>query len=227
MVSAGMVALAVLVSAPLALGKATTKPVGWGPISSKQAAKKVKRDKWEPRRDNREENHRVPKKKLVAAWKARSEMPYARFVNGRFRGTTDEIIQWASYKWGIDTDVMRAVAAIESWWHMSTVGDNGDSFGLYQVRRPYHCWDECWIARRFTAWNADYYGGIIRGYYDGKMKWLNTVERGKDYVPGDLWGSVGAWFSGRWWTQPSADYITRVQGYLNDRVWERDYFQDG
>jgi hypothetical protein len=218
------VALGALLAPPAAVGKAKTKPVGWGPLTSKQAAQKVKRDKWEPRGDNRDENHRVPKRKLIKAWKARSEMPYARFVDGRFKGTTDEIIQWASYKWGIDTDVMRAVAAIESWWHMYTVGDNGDSFGLYQVRRPFHCWDECRIARRFTAWNADYYGGIIRAYFDGKMKWLNTVERGRDYGPGDLWGSVGAWFSGRWWTQPSADYIARVRGYLDDRVWERGYF---
>ena len=30
-------------------------------------------------------------------------MPYARFVDGRFRGTTDEIIQWASLQVGVST----------------------------------------------------------------------------------------------------------------------------
>ncbi len=154
-------------------------------------------------------------------------MPYARFVNGRFEGTTDEIIQWSAYKWGLDEDLLRAVAVVESWWRMETVGDAGDSFGLYQVRRPYHCWDECPIARRFTAFNADYYGGIIRAYFDGKMPWLNTVERGRDYASGDLWGSVGAWFAGRWYTQPAIDYMGVVQQRLAERTWRRDFFLEG
>ena len=151
--------VAVLLYVADAGARAGTKPVGWGPLSSKKAAAKVKRNGFEPRPANRAANHRVPKRKLVAAWRARSEMPYARYVNGRFEGTTDEIIQWGAYKWGLDEDLLRAVAVVESWWQMEAVGDNGDSFGLYQVRRPYHCWDECNIARRFTAFNADYYGG--------------------------------------------------------------------
>jgi autotransporter family porin len=215
---------AALAAAPAAEAAIKTKPVGWGPLSSKKAAKKVKRSNWEPRPRNRAANRRVPKRKLLAAWRARSEMPYARFVNGRFRGTTDEIIQWAARKWGLDPELLRAVAVVESWWRMKTVGDNGDSFGLFQVRRPYHCWDACNIARRFTAFNADYYGGIIRAYFDGKMGWLNTVERGQDYAAGDIWGSVGAWFSGRWRTQPSLDYIGVVQQRLAERTWRRGYF---
>ena len=218
-------AFALIVAAPAAA--ITAKPVGWGPLSSKQASNKVKRSKWEPRPENKAENHRVPKRRLLRAWRARSEMAYAKFVNGRFEGTTDEIIQWAARKWGLDPELLRAVAVVESWWRMSAVGDNGDSFGLYQVRRPFHCWDECAIARRFTAFNADYYGGIIRAYFDGKMGWLNTVERGEQYVPGDIWGSVGAWFSGRWRTQPSLDYIGVVQQRLSERTWARpDFVED-
>jgi hypothetical protein len=60
-------------------------------------------------------------------------------VTGHFTGTTDEVIQWAARKWGLKPDLLRAVATVESWWRMSTVGDNGDSFGLFQVRRPFHC----------------------------------------------------------------------------------------
>ena len=216
---------ALLVAAPGAAAIAT-KPVGWGPLSSKKAAKKVTRTKWEPRPENSDENRRIPKRKLLTAWHARSEMPYAKFVNGRFTGTTDDIIEWSARKWGLDPELLRAVAVVESWWRMSAVGDNGDSFGLYQVRRPYHCWDECQIARRFTAFNADYYGGILRGYFDGKMAWLNTVERGKDYAAGDIWGSVGAWFSGRWYTQPSIDYMEVVQQRLAERTWLQGDFTE-
>ena len=153
-------------------------------------------------------------------------MPYAGLVDGRFRGTTDEIIRWASIKWGLPRDVLRAVAVVESWWRQSAVGDNGDSFGLFQVRRPYHCWGRCLIARRSTAFNADYYGGIIRAYFDGRMGWLNTVERGKRYRPGDLWGSVGAWFAGRWWTPPARAYIAEVQRRRAERTWVREYFAE-
>ena len=214
---------------PTLAGSATAgiQPVGWGPLSSKKAAKLVKRSGYEPRPANKGANHRVPKQSSLKAWRARSEMPYAKFVDGRFRGTTDEIIAWAARKWGLDADVLRAVAVTESWWEMSTVGDAGDSFGLFQVRRPYHCWDQCWIARRFTAFNCDYYGGIIRAYFDGKMGWLNTVERGRDYAAGDLWGSLGAWFSGRWYTQPALDYMARVQQHLAERTWRRGYFVKG
>ena len=39
------------------------------------------------------------------------------------------------------------------------------------------------------------------------MGWLNSVERGREYRAGDLWGSVGAWYAGRWWTDPAKQYI--------------------
>jgi len=154
-------------------------------------------------------------------------MPYKKYVNGRFKGTTDEIIQWASHKWGINTETMRAVATVESWWEMKTRGDNGDSFGLYQVRRPYHCWNSCKIAHYFTAFNADYYGGIIRSYYDGKQTWLNTVSgNGKRYQKGDLEGSMGAWFSGRWWPRDAGveGYLAAIKQRKAERTWFEPYF---
>ena len=41
-------------------------------------------------------------------------------VTGDFSGTTDEILQWTACKWGIDLDIVRAQAAKESYWHMTT-----------------------------------------------------------------------------------------------------------
>lgn len=205
-----------------------SKPVGWGPRSSKAAAKLVTRNRYEPRKINRLDNRRVPGRKLLRAWRKRSDMPYKRFVNGRFKGTTDEIIQWAALKWGIDTNTMRAVAAVESWWDMDVRGDNGDSFGLYQVRRPYHCWGKCKIARHFTAFNADYYGAIVRSYFDGKQRWLNTVEgNGKRYRAGDLRGSMGAWYSGRWWgppERPIQPYLQMIKQRRNEKIWRHPDF---
>jgi soluble lytic murein transglycosylase-like protein len=202
----------------------TAKPVGWGPLTSRQAAERVERSSWEPRPANRTANRTVPGPERLRRWRQRSEMPYARHVDGRFRGTTDEIIQWSARKWGFRPNLLRAVATVESWWRQSAVGDNGDSFGLFQVRRPYHCWGACRIARDSTAFNADYYGGILRAYFDGRMKWLNTVERGREYRPGDLWGSVGAWYAGRWWTEPAKAYIEVVRQRLLERTWREPGF---
>ena len=152
-------------------------------------------------------------------------MPYARYVNGQFRGTTNQMIQWAGHKWGFRPSCcarwQRSSPGGTNRWD---IGDNGDSFGLYQVRRPWHCTGNCTIARNSTAFNADYYGGILRAYFDGKVTWLNTVERGKRYESGDLWGSVGAWFAGRWWTGPASQYIQRIRDTMRERPWLRAGF---
>jgi hypothetical protein len=200
------------------------QPVGWGPRTSEAAAKLVHRSRWEPRPGNRVANHTVPGRPQLRRWREGIEMPYERHVNGRFRGTTNQIIQWAARKWGFQTRVLRAVATVESWWHQSRVGDNGDSFGLFMVRRPWHCTGDCAIARGSTAFNADYYGGILRAYFDGKMEWLNTMERGTRYEPGHFWGSVGAWFAGRWWTNPARQYVQRVKDAMRERPWLGPWF---
>jgi hypothetical protein len=87
-------------------------------------------------------------------------------VTGHYRGSTDQIIQWAAAKWGLSPDLLRAVAAVETWWYMSYVGNDGSSFGLFQVRTPYHCVGAtvCGLFRHDTAFNADYYASIIRSY---------------------------------------------------------------
>ena len=77
-------ALAIAVPGTVHAKYQKTKPVGWGPRTSKAAAKLVNRNGYEPRRMNAKDNHRVPGRKLLRAWRKRSEMPYKRFVNGRF-----------------------------------------------------------------------------------------------------------------------------------------------
>ena len=197
------------------------KPVGWTPLTSAEAAKLVTRSGWEPRPGNYAANHTVPSATQLAEWRAGSSMPNSYLVDGRFKGTTDEIIQWAAYKWGLPVEAMRAVAALETWWEQDHVGDNGDSFGLYQQRRPYHCSGECTIVKESTAFDADYYGAIIRSYYEGKETWLNTVssENGAPYAAGDFWGSVGAWCSGRWHDARAEEYVAAAKRYLASKPW--------
>jgi autotransporter family porin len=177
----------------------------------------------------------------------RANSQIAARVSGNFTGTTDEILQWTACKWGIDEDMVRAQAAIESWWRQTTKGDwstdasrcppghglgtDGqagqcpESWGILQNRYPYE--QSAWpgIANS-TAFNADTAYAIWRACYEGYEWWLNDVEHGQTYAAGDAWGCIGRWFAGRWHTQPAEDYISRVRGYLADRVWEQPSFQE-
>jgi hypothetical protein len=216
------VAAIVLTLALAAPAQAGTRRVGAKPLRDRAAARLVHRSSFEPRHDNAGENRRIPTRAQLRHFRRHSDMPYKARVTGRFRGTTDEIIQWAGHKQGVDVNLLRAVAVVESYWHMSTIGDDGDSFGLYQIRRPFHCCP--FLARHDTAFNADYYAAILRAYYDGRMTWLNDVEHGRPYRAGDLWGSVGAWFAGRWRTPAAEGYIARVKQALRKRSWRKPGF---
>ncbi len=149
-------------------------------------------------------------------------------VTGQFTGTTDEILQWAAHKWGIDEDVARAVAVNESWWRMSFVGDAGQSFGITQVKRTQHLGTEP-IAALSTAFNADYWGMMIRQYMDGCATWLNdpqSLSQGTRYAAGDLWGAVGTWYSGLWHDAGAEDYIASAKRHLAERTWAAANFSD-
>jgi hypothetical protein len=213
---------------PAAVAKAYTRAARSKPVAIEDvnAASLVDRSRWEPRPQNREANRRLASKRALRHFRRWSKLPraYRRRVTGGYRGTTDEIIQWAAHKWGFSPDVLRAVAAIESRWKMGAVGDGGQSFGIMQIKRGHHC---CYpTTRRSTAFNVDYYGAWLRSVYDGHARWLNTVPRGRRYARGDLWGSVGVWYSGRW-HYGSGEYIARVKDTIRQRVWRRSGFRRG
>jgi hypothetical protein len=169
--------------------------------------------------------------------------PYPTFarVDGDFAGTTDEILQWAACKWGIDEDIVRAQAAVESWWKQANLGDWGNdpagcapnhpigsdrahpgqcpqSVGILQVRYPY--WTSGFPeAETSTAYNADYAYAQWRACFDGEESWLNTVDHVGSYHGGDLWGCIGVWYSGRWHTNAAEHYVDSVKAYLAQRIW--------
>ncbi len=227
--------LAVCVGAQLQPAEAEAKAqlkekIGWGPRTSREAAQKVTRTDWEPRRQNTKQNNTVATAKQLRYFRAHSDMPYARYVNGQYKGTTDDIIEWAAFKWGLPEDLLRAVAVHESFWEQDhiNVGDRF-SYGLFQVRTPYHC---CLPAiEKSTAFNADYYAGIVRAYYDGKQDWLNNPDvapdNGRPYRAGDLWGSVGAWYTGRWRTEGNEQYVALVKQHMRNKTWRtHPHFDD-
>jgi hypothetical protein len=177
---------------------------------------------------------------------ARANSRVAPRVDGQFTGTTREILRWAACKWGVDEDLVLAQAAIESWWRQDTLGDwtadasrcapgrglgvDGkpgqcpESFGVLQNRYPYEKPSWPGIASS-TAMNADLAYAVWRVCFEGYEGWLNTVDRGQTYAAGDAWGCVGRWFSGRWHVAGGEQYVSRVRGYLDQRIWETAAFQ--
>jgi autotransporter family porin len=170
-------------------------------------------------------------------------------VTGNYVGTTDEIMQWAACKWGIDEDVVRAQAALETYWFQSNTGDFSpdastcvpghqklgadgragkcpESIGIMQVRYPYHrtAFAANNDAAVSTAYNLDYTYAAWRNCFDGHDEWLNQFNPPQPYKAGDLWGCVGAWYSGRWYDPGAVTYISRVQSYLGERIWQTPGF---
>jgi hypothetical protein len=65
-----------------------------------------------------------------------------------------------------------------------------------------------------TAYELDLYASVIRGCYEGWDTWL-----GGSYHAGDLWGCLGRWFSGQWYSSDANSYISRVQNFYNTKPW--------
>ena len=97
-----------------------------------------------------------------------------------------------------------------------------ESIGLLQVRWLYHSEAfEDSNAILSTAYNVDYAFANWRDCYEGYLTYL-----GGSYDAGDLWGCLGVWFSGGWYTDDAIVYIDDVREYRDQRIWEQPGFQD-
>jgi hypothetical protein len=166
----------------------------------------------------------------------------APLISGDFTGTTQQILEWAACKWGISSDIVFAQAAAESTWQQNDLGDftsdpaqcppgyglgtGGvpgqcpESVGILQTK--YTQWKAAWpgIANS-TAMNADVTYAIWRSCFNGDEIWLrNSAPPGHPYQAGDLWGCVGRWFAGNWYSPAAEQYIDRIQTLMQDKVWE-------
>ncbi len=214
------------------------------PRASATCAGSILHSSWEPRSDNYAANHTVGDGSYTwgpaatdpywAAWAARVPL-----VQGQFTGTTTEMFSWAGCRWGIDENLLRAVAVIESTWHQSTWGDRCGgsdatigSFSVMQIKNK-TCdgallWGGMPDIQASTALAVDLYAARLRACYNGDFydgdSWLyggQTVRQiaavhGWPYV---LWGCVGSWFSGDWYDSGAVNYIGNVQTALAQRSW--------
>ncbi len=182
--------------------------------SDDECAARVQRDPWEP----------VPKNTTANTTRATGPAPYGMKswttpeadsadyrgrVDGDFTGTTDEIIQWASCKWGFPTDLDRAQAVVESEWIQSHVGDDGHSFGLYQMKEA--VWGGYPNSADSTAFNADWAMGLRRACYDGAM-WYPELR-------GNLDACIGVHYTGDPDESTWRSYTDKVREFEGTKPW--------
>lgn len=236
---------------PTASQRFNTLPPGVTLPSESACAAHVRRNSWEPRPDNTTANQSVPTTEQIAqlsVWgpaigldtKANGLQEQ---ITGSFTGTTDEILQWVACKWGIDEDIVRAEAIVESDWHQDQQGDqtedqalcppgtwNGNScyqsYGILQVKYIFS--PSSWpMSREDTAFNAEYAYGLIRTCYEGWMTYLSErtpLPGYARYHAGDIWGCIGRWYSGGWYDQGAVTYINEVKTALANEAWLRAGF---
>jgi hypothetical protein len=209
-------------------------------------ASQIATSSFEPRPDNNTANHQVPTAAQIAnlhPWNpligmATNSDTLRRRITGNFTGTTDQILQWAACKWGIDVNIIRAEAVTESRWHQSQLGDhttnkslcppgtwNGSScyqsYGILQIKYTYFQ-SEWPMSRGDTAFNADFVYGWLRNCFEGWADYLyqaTPVSGYPRYHAGDIWGCLGFWFSGTWYDQGAINYINVTKGYYAQKPW--------
>lgn len=209
-----------------------TLPPGSALPSGQECAARVGHGHPEEIPENEQANHAEPGKLTMPIWEdftAQANKTFVPRIDGKFSGSTGEILEWGACKWGLDAEVLRAVAAQESSWKQSTTGDKshdpGDcqggakppcptSFGILQLKAT-DLPGSYPNSQTSTAFNVDYYGARMRSCYEGWVSYL-----GADYGPGDLWSCVGWHWSGKWKDFGSVSYIARVQRNLHNRSWE-------
>jgi hypothetical protein len=214
------------------------------------AAAEVHYSAWEPMPANTKYNlvtptdlHLQPENNADLAYDPRWNKYILGRITGDFTGTTDEIFQWAAAKWGLPDNLLRAIAYMESNWRQSNFGDYVNdralcppgyqnvlpcpvTFGIVGTKST--SWPGIFPWNRdSTAAAVDALGGWLRGCYEGWVWWLRdhgNTSHGV-YQAGDIWGCVGAWYSGNWLDgsattpQTGEHYIAQVQRWMQQRPW--------
>jgi hypothetical protein len=217
------------------------KRAGFHPLSDSDAAAHV-RPATETRPANASANADVPSDRQLRAFYASKDEsgtpitqhnPYLARVTGRFAGTTDEIVQWAAWKWGIPEDWLRAQYVNESDWRQSALGDRTYVGPRNATRYPPrsreknsrgddtgYVWQSMGITQ--VKWRSD--GTLSPG--TEPLRWESTPfnvdyeaatvrffyddpQRRRSawgdssYKPGNAWLSIAGWFRPYPWDNPA------------------------
>jgi hypothetical protein len=181
------------------------------------------------------------------------EWYYTRYVTGRSglsSPSTDDLIQWASHKWGIPEDWLRGQAVQESDWRQAALGDlrteTSADWTAYHNANPTYCPNsrQCYesvgimqdkwqppprdegagtepLRWYATAFNLDYTAATERFYHDNPYG-LRSAWGDASYQPLDDWLSICAHFSPYPWNNSGQQsYCTSVKSHVAARDWPK------
>jgi hypothetical protein len=154
-------------------------------------ATQIHRSTWEPRPVNAKPNAFMPNAAAVhralrtrprnttGAYDARWDSWLLPRVDGQFKGTTDEILQWGACKWGLPDNLLRSIAVRESTWYQYPTYSSGqcvtnwgcgDPFGQVDSATVTFCHN---LARFGYDYQRDYGEGLCPKTYSivGIMAW--------------------------------------------------------
>ncbi len=158
-------------SPPPAGGYFSLAPVGqWSSLpSDTDCAAQVHQSSWEPRTDDgKRDNIMVDPNAVHASLAARPRAIDGAYdkrwdswllqrVDGQYTGTTDEIFQWAACKWGLQDNMLRAIAVRESTWYQY------DTYPANRCVMHYSCGD---FFTQATSASQVYCDAIAKYGYD-------------------------------------------------------------
>ena len=197
-------------------------------------------------------NAYVPPPAELAAYQAGGQWnPLTKYVTGTpglapggGPWSTDMLIQWASLKWGIPTDWMRAEMWQESQWGQSGGADHGlgdaatvsaQSYTEYPVQariQPYQVYQSMGISQ--VKWDPT--TNNLPGQGAEPLRWKSTAFNldlqhaylrmyydGLSYLgpgtKGQEWDAVGDWFEPSSNGSGGAGYVANVQAVLAAKPW--------
>lgn len=260
--SAALMALALIAMARTARAQSnyhfpTLAPRAALPDDARCAVAASNGSSWEPRPAAATDNHTMPTFAELVDFHLTpikgGFAPLADFlrVNGRFTGTTDQILRWGACKWGIDEDVVRAEALVQSNWHQEAAGDRGHqrtrcppgsgfigawdgtgcglSYGIMQAKfSSIGGWR---LLRSSTAFNVDISLAYQRACMNGDLAYLAQQTPASGYpryphagIDQMQWGCMGHWYSGSWYDPGALNYIAAVKVALAQRTWTKPGF---
>ena len=146
-------------------------PVGqWSTLpSDSDCSAQVHQSGWEPRTDDTKRNSvlidaaaahaslAARPRAVEGAYDKRWDSWLLQRVDGQYSGTTDEIFQWAACKWGLQDNMLRAIAVRESTWYQY------DTYPANRCVTHYSCGD--FFSAPSSA-SAVYCDGIAAYGYD-------------------------------------------------------------
>ncbi|HVN28697.1 MAG TPA: hypothetical protein VMT64_09445 [Candidatus Binataceae bacterium] len=210
-----------------------------------------------PSRERRPENAQYNSKAAIPpAWQLQgvhtspfygaNPVPASDFarVDGNYSGTTAMILRWAACKWGVEENIVRAQAVLESHWHQTDRNDWRTSKSQCQ-RGSWYGWTgtgcyQTWgilmiklynfnaapMAINGTAFNADFRMAYQRACMNGDVADLrkDTPVKGYPRYPQNdtntmVSGCMGQWLTGHWYDSNAIGYIGRLRAVIANPTW--------